>query len=160
LILRRRKKQKEEQEQEENCLDLLLHFAICNTLAIVEAFGPSTYVRKWAEETKQLRPKEWRNKEEEEDEEDEEENQEGSSSERQTLKLSPCVFFVFWLVSCCSRLAGCIKWTHASFLPLVVATSIQKGMREGERVFESGRIQGRRERERESPASRDEWRDG
>jgi hypothetical protein len=60
----------------------------------VEAFDPSIYVRKWAEETKELRPKEWRSKEEEEDEEDEEEeNEEGSSSERQTLKLSPCVFF-------------------------------------------------------------------
>jgi hypothetical protein len=87
-----------------------------------------------------------------------------TSSERQTLKLSPCVFFVFWLVSCCSRLIGYIKWTHASFLQLVAATSTLKGMRKGERVFESGRTQGRRERESErergSPASRDEWRDG
>jgi hypothetical protein len=91
--LRRRKKKQEEQEKEENCLDRLLHFAICNTFAIVEAFDPSTYVRKWAEETKELRPKEWRSKEEEDEEDEEEENEEGSSSERQTLKLSPCVFF-------------------------------------------------------------------
>jgi hypothetical protein len=67
-LRRRRKKKKEEQEeqeQEENRLDLLLHFAI------VQAFDPSTYVRKWAEETKELRPKEWRNEEEEDDEDEE-----------------------------------------------------------------------------------------
>jgi hypothetical protein len=70
---RRRKKKKEEQEeqeQEENRLNLLLHFAICNRFAI--AFDPSTCVRKWAEETKELRPKEWRNEEDEEDDEDDE----------------------------------------------------------------------------------------
>jgi hypothetical protein len=81
--LRRRRKKKneeqDEQDEQENCLYLLLHFAICNTFAIVEAFDPSTYVRKWAEETKQLRPKEWRIQEEEEDDEDEEEEDEEGS---------------------------------------------------------------------------------
>jgi hypothetical protein len=57
----------------------LLHFAICNTFAIVEAFDPSTYVRRWAEETKELRPKESTSQEEEEDDEDEEEDDEEGS---------------------------------------------------------------------------------
>jgi hypothetical protein len=35
------------------------------------SLDPSTYVREWAEETKELRPKEWRNEEEEDDEDEE-----------------------------------------------------------------------------------------